>query len=341
MPERIIALANEVSTLSNKQIIEIQSISRLTKILAMNALVESAHAGEFGKGFAIVAQEVSEISDQMSKISKNFSANLGDKLKELDVLGKQLVAQIRGTRLTDLSLNMIEIMDRNLYERSCDVRWWATDSAVVQLAEDPSPDKKSYATQRLGVILGAYTVYLDIWIADEQGNILASGRPDQYPQVSKQNVSKQPWFQQAMSSTSGDDFAVADVERVEALNGKAVATYAAAIREAGHSSGRVIGVLGIFFDWETQSQAIVDSVHLTEEEKGHSTAMLLDSKFKIIASNTKKGVLTDRINLRTEGQKQGCYTDENGNIVGFSVTPGYETYKGLGWYGAVIQERKQ
>ncbi len=30
-----------------------------------------------------------------------------------------------GERLVDLALNAIEIIDRNLYERSCDVRWWA------------------------------------------------------------------------------------------------------------------------------------------------------------------------------------------------------------------------
>jgi hypothetical protein len=46
-------------------------------------------------------------------------------------LGHRLVAQIRGSRLPDLSLNAIDIIDRNLYERSCDVRWWATDSAIV------------------------------------------------------------------------------------------------------------------------------------------------------------------------------------------------------------------
>ena len=28
-------------------------------------------------------------------------------------------------------LTNIDLIDRNLYERSCDVRWWATDSSVV------------------------------------------------------------------------------------------------------------------------------------------------------------------------------------------------------------------
>jgi hypothetical protein len=338
MPERIISLTKEVSTLTTKQITEIQSISRLTKILAMNALVESAHAGEFGKGFAIVAQEVSDISDRMNSMSKEFSSNLGEKLKQIDTLGGKLVKQIRGSRLVDLSHNMIEIMDRNLYERSCDVRWWATDSAVVNLASDPSPDKATFASDRLAVILGAYTVYLDIWIMDRQGNVLASGRPQAYPEVKKQKLNNAPWFQEALNSSSGNDFSVADVERQPALNQKAVATYAASIRENGDANGKVIGVLGIFFDWETQSQTIVDGVHLTRDEKTHSTALLVDSKFRVIASSKKEGLLSDKIVLKIELGPQGNYIDEKGNIVGFSQTPGYETYKGLGWYGVIVQE---
>ena len=341
MPERIIALAKEVSNLANKQISEIQSVSRLTKILAMNALVESAHAGEFGKGFAIVAQEVSEISDRMSRISKEFSSNLGEKLKEIDTLGKTLVEQIRGGRLVDLAHNMIEIMDRNLYERSCDVRWWATDSAVVDVATEPEPEKKSYASQRLSVILGAYTVYLDIWILDCQGKVLASGRPQEFPEVAKQNLSNAAWFQEALNSNSGNDFSVADIEVASALNNRAVAIYASSIRAGGEATGKVIGVLGIFFDWEAQSQAIVDSVHLTKEEKDHSTALLVDSKFRIIASSKKTGVLSDKIPLKLELGSQGNYLNEKGEIVGFSRTPGYETYQGLGWYGVIVQEQKK
>jgi hypothetical protein len=26
-------------------------------------------------------------------------------------------------------------------------------------------------------------------------------------------------------------------------------------------------------------------------------------------------------------------------VVGFARTPGYETYEGLGWYGAIVQRR--
>ena len=36
-------------------------------------------------------------------------------------------------------------MDRNLYERSCDVRWWATDAAVVDAiasSDYPTPARR-------------------------------------------------------------------------------------------------------------------------------------------------------------------------------------------------------
>ena len=35
---------------------------------------------------------------------------------------------MRSLVMDNLALNAIELIDRNLYERTCDVRWWATDS---------------------------------------------------------------------------------------------------------------------------------------------------------------------------------------------------------------------
>jgi hypothetical protein len=32
---------------------------------------------------------------------------------------------------------------------------------------------------------------------------------------------------------------------------------------------------------------------------------------------------------------------DNSRMVGFSLTPGYETYAGLGWYGVIVQDMEQ
>ncbi len=337
MPERILALSKEVSELVTAKVKDILGVTRSTKMLALNAAVEAARAGEAGRGFSIVAQEVGRVSESIRGITDELGKALEERVERLDSLGRQMVANVRGSRLSDLALNMIDIIDRNLYERSCDVRWWATDAAVVDCAADPTPENSRYAGQRLGVILDSYTVYLDLWVLDARGAVLANGRPDRY-RVKGSNHSGDAWFRDAMATRDGSQFAVADVELRPELGNQAVATYATAIREGGETHGRVLGVLGIFFDWGPQAQGVVNGVRLSEEEAARTRCLLLDSGHRIIAASNNEGILSDIFPLRSDKQAKGNYLDQGGAMVGFALTPGYETYQGLGWYGVVVQQ---
>jgi hypothetical protein len=58
----------------------------------------------------------------------------------------------------------------------------------------------------------------------------------------------------------------------------------------------------------------------------------------VIASSDGAGLLTERLELRTDGAESGSYADGD-RMVGFARTPGYETYAGLGWYGALVWQR--
>ncbi|MEJ0063879.1 MAG: methyl-accepting chemotaxis protein [Alphaproteobacteria bacterium] len=337
MPERILALSKSVSDLAKSKVNEIQSVTGATRMLALNALIEASRAGEHGRGFSVVAREVREISERIRSIADEFSKRLTSQTTELNNLGANLVTDLRGGRLTDLALSMIDIIDRNLYERSCDVRWWATDSAVVDCVTEPDTNHCEYASKRLGVILDSYTVYLDLWIADKKGMVLANGRPGKYRQVVGSDVSREHWFRDALATRDGSEFSVADVTVNELLDRQMVATYATAIRRGGEINGEVIGVLGVFFDWEKQSQGVVDSVRLKEDEKNKTRCLLVDRKMRVIAASDRRGVLTEVFPLAHDGRNMGSYVDKSGNYVGFALTPGYETYNGLGWYGVISQ----
>jgi hypothetical protein len=135
-----------------------------------------------------------------------------------------------------------------------------------------------YASRRLGVILRSYTVYLDLWIADASGTVIANGRPEQYPSVVGSDVSETAWFRAGMDTASGDDFAAIDVETVPVLHGGQVATYATAVRTAGRADGAKMGVLGIFFDWQPQAASIVNGVRLSDEERPRTRCLLIDAR---------------------------------------------------------------
>ena len=64
---------------------------------------------------------------------------------------------------------------------------------------------------------------------------------------------------------------------------------------------------------------------------------LVDSKFRVIASSDGQGLLTEQMPLTQKGAKSGVYKDNSGLQVAFHLTPGYETYKGLGWFGVIVR----
>ncbi|SDE35397.1 methyl-accepting chemotaxis protein [Paraburkholderia lycopersici] len=339
-PQAIVDLTHEVKRLASGKINDINDINRETTFLALNALIEAARAGDAGKGFAVVASQVKHVSTRISDITTGLNKELAGSLSKLTELGDNMIERMRsldGQRCTDLALNMIDIIDRNLYERSCDVRWWATDSAVVECLADGSAGAASHACSRLEVILESYTVYRDLWVVDANGVVVANGRHSTYA-VRGQNVAGAEWYKSAMKTASGSQYVASDVETLALLRNAQVATYSTAIREGGALDGRVLGALVIFFDWAPQAETVVKGVRLSEEEWRRSRCMIVDSSFRVIAASDGKGILDERFRLQTSGKSSGSYRDVDGSIVSFAATPGYETYRGLGWYGVISQK---
>ncbi len=186
--------------------------------------------------------------------------------------------------------------------------------------------------------MDAYTVYLDLWICDVHGRVLANGRPDRYPNARGSSAADKAWFRKAMQTSSGEEFAASDIEPSRVLNDAPVATYSTAIRDGGRTDGAPIGVLGIHFDWHPQAQAVVDGIRFTDEERSRSRVLILDQNRRVLAASDGVGVLSETFNLDISEGRMGSYAGRE-VTVGYALTPGYETYRGMGWYGCIVQSR--
>jgi methyl-accepting chemotaxis protein len=62
----------------------ITNIAEQTNLLSMNAAIEAAHAGESGRGFAIVAAEIRRLSVDTNKNAKDIGDVVGTILKKID-----------------------------------------------------------------------------------------------------------------------------------------------------------------------------------------------------------------------------------------------------------------
>jgi hypothetical protein len=338
MPRVIERLIHKIEDDVKKFSKDNETIASQTNMLALNATIEAARSGEAGRGFIVVANEVKSLAKQAKENSDKFKSLIIKRIGYGIDITEKMVQQVEGGRLTDMAQTLVQIIVRNLYERTADCRWWATDEAFWRCVEDQSSENRQHATNRLGVINKFYGVYMNLVLTDQDGNVLATSRPELFPGAVGANVKKERWFFEAMNTQSGADYIVDEIHNSAIHNNNMAAVYSAAVRRHGELQGEALGVLGVFFDWGPQSRSIVvNEPTLTEDEKTRTRVLLLDGQQRIIQSSDSMGIYT-QYDLQTGGQQHGSYYDAAGNLVAFAKTIGYEEYDGLGWYGVIIQK---
>lgn len=172
----ISAMGESVSTMKD--------IIQKANFIALNASIEAARTQTQRENFSLVADQVRRQAERTEELSNNLA-------KEVVRL-EEFALRAHAVNLTDVATDIIDKIDRNLFERNCDMQAWAQFRENVICAEetrelkqpeivDISNDKSSKAfiamedsCRRLNILAKTYNVYLDIFLINKQGIIVAA-----------------------------------------------------------------------------------------------------------------------------------------------------------------------
>jgi hypothetical protein len=334
--ERVAHKAEEVSRAVARKTRQINKVTSQMNILALNAKIEAAKASIHGRGFAVVANAVKDLALDITTVSTELDVEVAHGLKSLQDSAQAMVRMADEERRINRAGAIIATIDRNLYERTCDVRSWASEGIMTALCQTMTEPLAAQVSARLETIWRVYRVYLDIWLCDASGRVIASARGRDFD-VAGHNAGREPWFNRAMRTQTADDYIADDVKRCKVLRDHQILTYAAAVRPEGAFEGPPIGVLAVHFDWEGQSGTVV----APETNRGtgdNSRMMIADCNGRVLAASDGQGILTEVLPLSAKSADHGVVTGGDGREYAFQRTAGFESYEGLGWFG-VIERR--
>lgn len=341
-PERISTLAQSIHSKLSQSISSISTVNSDLRLLAFNAKIQAAKAGAAGAGFGIVANEIKEMVSKTREITDDLESHVGHAIGELTSLNQLLGTQVRGRRLAQVAGSCMDIVDRNLYERSCDVRWWATEGAVVEALDRPCQETAARASARMATILRSYTVYHDLILCDLSGRVACNGRPGIF-QCAGADLSNTKWFQEARYSANGEQFGFQGPCRSMLAGGKPSLVYSCAVRAAGAVEGTPLGVIGVVFDWTNLGQVVVERAQaMLQAECEHPLHVLLCLPSGELVAASPGACAPSPAGLHELISNPERFTVSSSLfdkdcLCAFAPSVGYETYQ-TGWMAIVAEE---
>ena len=285
----------------------------------------------------IVQSKLNSTNREFSRALLNEIGITGNKANSsLDNLNQTIISSI----LKDcefLSSLAIDIMDRNLYERANDCRWWALNSYFKEALDDYSTisEKKEELSSILKYINDLYTVYSNLIIFDKNGKIIAVSNEKEQYLIGK--ILTQDWIEKTLTLKDTSKYCVSKFEKTNLYENESTYIYCSAIRSFKDDND-VVGGIAIVFDSSAQFYTMLDEI-LPKDIYGNKQkgvyAFFTDKNKQIIATTSTNFEVNSYLDIDDSffklknGQNLSRIIEFRGNYyaVGVKCSSGYREYK--------------
>jgi chemotaxis signal transduction protein len=246
-----------------------------------------------------------EISRAGERTKTLFTDSLSN-LVNTEITGYQNEQQIH-------SMLAIDLMDRNLYERANDCRWWALNPSLKD-----------------ALLNSLYTVYTNILLLDRNGRVIC----DSASEVETDKQIEASWVNNVMQLKNQTQYCVSRFEKTDLYQDRPTYIYSAAIFDNQDHPSQCIGAIALVFDSEPQFEAILNESMGDNNQK--TFAFIVDENLQVISSTTNQfiedGKLTLPLKRNTKFIKQATdlgYFDMDGKLVAYGLchSGSYREYK--------------
>lgn len=178
----------------------------------------------------------------------------------------------------ELSRLAADILDRNLYERANDCRWWALSPALVATLSQAGSGLDAGLNARLDHVNRLYTVYSRLAVFDLQGQLRGASHANARPEGLDRPV-PQAWLTAVSGLHDSQAYAVSAFEDTALHDGGPTYTYLAAVRSA--DGRQVLGGIAIVFHAARELGGMLADVFGQRE----GFAAFVDAQGRVVASS--------------------------------------------------------